>query len=313
MSQTLTAQTSSDRSLNGDRAMRMYRYDRVYQPLPHPDAIDEPAIRRFHEDGFIAVENVFTPAEVQSYLDAIHETILADDGTLGVTHYEPGVDGQSLPGPQRVPLVRKLFLFADKVPVLGAAAGHPRLFSIAQRLMGEQLVLSQDMALLKPPGGGVEKPWHQDTAYFAISPPTAVIGTWTALDEATLDNGCMHAIPGSHKLGPKPHYHDRDCQLPDDTVDLDRDVAIPLKPGGTMFFSGLLHHGTPPNRSQSRRQALQFHYRTVSSTNMRPEELIEAFQDGAGFAGCQGWKIKMKTRDIDDRADFPADKRAAGR
>ena len=285
-----------------DRATRMYRSDRVYTPIASPAAVDDAAVRRFQEDGFIAVENVYSPDEVKQYLAAIHETILKDDGCLGVVQYEARGDGQNLTPEQRVLGVRKLFKFIDKVPVLKAASQHPNLLAICRKLMNEDVTLSQDMALLKPPGGGAEKPWHQDTAYFTISPPTAVIGTWTALDAATLENGCMHAIPGSHKLGPQPHYHEIDCQLPDELVDVSRDIAVPLKPGGAMFFSGLLYHGTPPNYSQSRRQALQFHFRAASSTDLSKEAAVEMFSDEAGFAGCQGWSLGLKTRPMAERA-----------
>jgi phytanoyl-CoA hydroxylase len=65
-----------------------------------------------------------------------------------------------------------------------------------------------------------------------MEPLELILGTWTALDEATPENGCMHVIPGSHTLGPKPHYHERDCQLPDDVVESQRSIMVPLKPGG---------------------------------------------------------------------------------
>ncbi|HEV7298390.1 MAG TPA: phytanoyl-CoA dioxygenase family protein [Tepidisphaeraceae bacterium] len=285
-----------------DRARRLYSYTNVHQPIPHPDAIDAAAIRRFHEDGFIAVENVLTQDEVAEYLKVIHETILADDGSLDVVHYEPGVDGSKLSPAERVLAVRKLFKFVDKVPGLARAAAHPVLMGIGQRLMEAELILLQDMALLKPPGGGAEKPWHQDTAYFRIKPLDSVLGTWIALDAATLDNGCMHAIPGTHKLGPQAHYHDRDCQLPDDRIDVSKDVAIPLKPGGAMFFSGLLWHGTPPNHSQSRRQAMQYHYCTRAAAEMSRDEVFAMFRDRGGYAGCQGWALKTPSRPMSERA-----------
>ena len=52
-------------------------------------------------------------------------------------------------------------------------------------------------------GGGREKPWHQDKAFFEIDVTSPVVGVWIALDEATPDNGCMHVIPGSHLEGPR--------------------------------------------------------------------------------------------------------------
>jgi copper chaperone CopZ len=63
----------------------------------------------------------------------------------------------------------------------------------------------QDMALLKPPRLGREKPWHQDAAYFRGSDPHLMFGVWIALDPATRENGCMEVIPRSHLAGPAPH------------------------------------------------------------------------------------------------------------
>src|SRR6266571_1646266 len=127
------------------------------------------------------------------------------------------------------------------------AAANPRLMKLLDQLIEPDHRMVQDMALLKPPFHGSEKPWHQDTAYFDWTPLGGILGTWIALDEATVENGCMQVIPGSHLDGPAPHFHVRDCQIADQRVQVERAVAIPLKPGGILFFSGLLHHGTPPN------------------------------------------------------------------
>jgi phytanoyl-CoA hydroxylase len=290
----------------------MYRTHHIHTPLPSLDAVDDDAIDAFRRDGFIAVANAFDPAEVQGYRDAITAAVEADDdGKVArrVVHYEAGTDRPTmaaLPMPERELAVRKLFTFKDDLPDLVAAAYHPALRDTCERLLGEPVRLVQEMALLKPPGGGAEKPWHQDTAYFRLNNPEAVIGTWTALDDADPENGCMHVVPGSHRAGPKPHYHDRDCQLPDDTIEMDQIVAVPLKPGGAMFFSGLLHHGTPPNRSSRRRRALQFHY--LGESGMMTEDpaiLTSLFHDRRGYAGCQGWDdIRLAQRPIHLRADF---------
>ena len=141
---------------------------------------------------------------------------------------------------------------------------HAVLVAIVEKLIGSKAKMFQDMALLKPPRIGREKPWHQDMAYFPLSPPEWIVGTWTALDRATAENGCLHVIPGSHHAGPRPHYHDRDCQLRDEDVAVEKDVIIPLAPGGVLFFSGLIHHGTPPNNSAARRRSIQFHYASIN-------------------------------------------------
>ena len=108
--------------------------------------------------------------------------------------------------------------------------------------------MSQDMALIKPPLVGSEKPWHQDQAYFNIPQGQTVVGVWIALDEAVPENGCMYIIPGSHTEGPVIHFKRRDWQICDTTVAMTA-IAVPLKPGGALLFHCLLHHGTPPSRS----------------------------------------------------------------
>jgi hypothetical protein len=139
---------------------------------------------------------------------------------------------------------------------------------------------------------GAEKPWHQDTAYFDYTPLGGVIGVWIALDEATVENGCMQVIPGSHQDGPAKHYHVRDCQLEDGGVKIDRAVVVPLKPGGALFFSGLIHHGTPPNTSGDRRRALQFHYAAADCTRMTIRQHGELFDDNGAYAGCRDWDLE---------------------
>jgi phytanoyl-CoA hydroxylase len=140
-------------------------------------------------------------------------------------------------------------------------------------------------------------------AYFLLDPPDGVLGTWIALDEATAENGCMHVIPGSHREGPRPHYHDRDCQLPDEDVRVDRDVMIPLAPGGVLFFHSLLHHGTPPNHSASRRRALQFHFASVHCRKMDAAGHAELFADRLGAAGCVGHLTGKPDRPIAEKFD----------
>jgi ectoine hydroxylase-related dioxygenase (phytanoyl-CoA dioxygenase family) len=162
--------------------------------------------------------------------------------------------------------VRKFWRFSEHSDALAAPASDPALLDLVGTLVDGTPEMFQDMALTKPPGGGGEKPWHQDKAYFEVELDAPVVGVWIALDEATPENGCMHLIPGSHRDGPVPHFQRRDWQLCDTDVQTDEDVMAPLEPGSALVFDGLLHHGTPPNTSDSRRRALQFHYTAADAT-----------------------------------------------
>jgi phytanoyl-CoA hydroxylase len=181
---------------------------------------------------------------------------------------------------------RKVHKYIDHEPRLHAIAYHEKIAAIMEKLLGKAPKVVQDQAILKPPTGGAEKPWHQDMAYGNLAYDKPVVGIWIALDPAELDNGCMHVIPGSHRGGGVPHYAVRDWQLCDSGVAVETDVAVPLAPGGALLFSGLLHHGTPPNFSAKRRRALQIHYAAESAQKLSPEEYKRVFTNVMTNAEC---------------------------
>jgi phytanoyl-CoA hydroxylase len=167
---------------------------------------------------------------------------------------------------------------------------------IVEGLIGENAILFQEMALVKPPFVGSEKPWHQDNAYFSVAPLSSVVGVWIALDDAGVDNGCMHVIPGGHDIGPLQHFHGRDCEIIEGKLDTSKAVPVPIPAGGAMFFYGLLPHETPPNRSPHRRRALQFHYRAHDSQIVDQEAYNGIFVDARGVpASCKAASERLAT------------------
>lgn len=271
---------------------RLYRFDRTAAIVSGPAALTDEHLAAYRRDGFLAVEALLTPAEVESAKAALADLLyFRVPNAERLVQPEPAVkDAWAGFSPdEKADATRKLFRFIEFEPRLRALAlEHPTLQAILTRLLGEPPVLLQDMALLKPPHIGTEKPWHQDMAYFSWGPPEKIVGVWIALDPATAQNGCMHVLPGTHLEGTKPHFHVRDCQLADDAVEVERDVLVPLAPGGALFFSSLLHHGTPPNDSPHRRWALQYHYRATSASPVSRDEHARLFFNGDLYAGCLG-------------------------
>lgn len=159
-----------------------------------------------------------------------------------------------------------------------------RLYSVVESILGADPILFQEMSLVKPPFGGVEKPWHQDNAYFSVSPLSAIMGVWIALDDAEVENGCMHVIPGGHKDGALKHHHGADCEIDPALLAVERAIPVPVPAGGAMFFYGMLPHETPPNASPMRRRALQFHYRGANTTIIDEAAYDTLFIDRKGVA-----------------------------
>jgi phytanoyl-CoA hydroxylase len=271
----------------------MYRFDQLAKHrIPSPDQVTEETVKTYRELGYVAIDRVLTDEEVKEAIrnidDVIHGRIVGPKIQYvrgkGELKDRPEFESER----EREFAVRKLHKFVDHCPALHHICFHPKIMDVLEKVFGETPRFCEDQALLKPPSAdaGIEKPWHQDMAYGNFSYTKMVAGVWIALDEATLDNGCMHVIPRSHMNGPVPHYAVRDWQLCDTVVDVPKDEAVPLKPGGLMIFSGLLHHGTPPNLSDTRRRALQFHYAPESATKMSAEAYKIVFTNEMTKAEC---------------------------
>lgn len=252
-------------------------------------------VEQYQSQGYLAMDGLLTPQDVEqakvALADIAYRRVWNEKvGIQEEPYYRTGGSDQRIDDPEL--RIRKLWMFCQADARLAGLAASPRLRPLLDQLIGSDSRMIQDMALLKPPYHGAEKPWHQDTAYFDYTPLGGVIGVWIALDDATVENGCMQVIPGSHLDGPAKHYHVRDCQLADGGVQVDRAVVVPLKPGGALFFSGLIHHGTPPNTSGDRRRALQFHYAAANCTRMTIRQHGELFDDDGAYAGCRDWDLE---------------------
>jgi phytanoyl-CoA hydroxylase len=226
------------------------------------------------------VRNAFTASETADALQGLLDLIAGSRPDFAGIYFEAKARDllPSLSAEQRQDAVRKLWQFVDFDARLKALSHHPKLFTVIRTLLGDKVPqMFQDMALIKPPRLGREKPWHQDKAYFDYPLGTPVVGVWIALDEATVENGCMQLLPGRHKEGPIVHFERRDWQICDDQVLGTPSVAAPLKPGGLLLFDGLLPHGTPHNSSPKRRRALQYHYAPADTVKDATEERLRNF------------------------------------
>jgi len=263
----------------------MYRYDQLEQNyIPTLEDVTSQDLKRFWQQGYLAIENVLTEDEVNSSIQAIMDIIHGHVEGPHLQFVRP--KDQLKNNNERELAVRKLDRFVKFEPRLNAIAHHQGILNLLEKLFGDPPKLVQDQAILKPPTGGVEKPWHQDMAYGNLTYEKPVIGVWVALDQASLDNGCMHVIPRSHMDGPTPHYAVRDWQVCDTNVPVERDVAVPLEPGGILIFHGMLYHGTPPNFSPKRRRSVQYHYAASTSEKMSPKEYKRWFTNEMTNAEC---------------------------
>jgi len=267
---------------SAEHAPDLYKPDGVAERLHGLASIGAAELRSYKEDGFLAVEDAFTPEEVCAGSEGLDHLMRGGKPDFKGLMFENAVRERfaELTAAERFDAVRKLFEFVGHEARLNAMAAHAKLLAAVSKLMGgRQPQLFQDMALVKPARIGREKPWHQDNAYFNYAPGTPVIGVWIAIDEATQANGCMHVWRGGHLEGARLHFKRRDWQICDTDMFANRKtvLAVPLKPGGALFFSGLLPHGTPTNHSPLRRRAVQFHYAPADAVKVAEAERLKLF------------------------------------
>ena len=131
------------------------------------------------------------------------------------------------------------------------------------------------MYIFKQPKIGGEVTCHQDST-FLYTEPTDIAGLWFALEDATLENGCLWVIPGGHKLGLKSRWRrDADGGMKFDCFDSspwpeDRLVPLEVSKGSLIVLSGLLPHKSLANRSAKSRQAYTLH--VIGGDSRYPED-----------------------------------------
>ncbi len=152
----------------------------------------------------------------------------------------------------------------DLDPVFDGFSRKPELAAIAAGLGYTEPLLLQSMYIFKQPNIGGEVTCHQD-ATFLYTEPMSVTGFWFALEDATLENGCMWALPGGHKLGLKKRFVRADgggtkFETLDD-LPWPEFMLAPLEArrGALIILHGLLPHLSYANASDKSRHAYTLH------------------------------------------------------
>jgi phytanoyl-CoA hydroxylase len=182
--------------------------------------------------------------------------------------WEPDANPPRLRNAFRLHLYNDFFLeFAKSrkmTGILGELLGHPL------RLYGSQL-------FAKPARVGTVVPKHQDMPYWPFDPPE-LISAWVALDDTSMENGCVRFIAGSHKLGVLPHapsnVKGNSLSLVDHPgLDALPEHAIEVKRGSVVLHHALTVHRSEPNKSNRSRRGLVYVYMSPNVKLVHPERM----------------------------------------
>lgn len=152
----------------------------------------------------------------------------------------------------------------DLDPVFGAFSRTPKLAATTASLGFADPGIIQSMYIFKPPKIGGEVVCHQDST-FIYTEPESCIGFWFAIDDATVENGCMYFIPGAHKTPLKQrNYRQADGRFVIETLDetpwpVEQKVPAEAAAGTLVIFDGRAPHMSGANRSDKPRHAYTLH------------------------------------------------------
>jgi ectoine hydroxylase-related dioxygenase (phytanoyl-CoA dioxygenase family) len=222
----------------------------------------------YQRDGFVLVDNVFTNKEVQLMVEAIER-------------------GDRIAETQRVRLDAsgkgaKLAIWDDlQDDIWSAASIDPRIINQVRILLNEDAAFFHGKVMLKEARSGGAWEWHQDYGYWYnqgfIYPD--MMSAFVAIDPATIENGCLQVLKGSHRLGRLEHGK-TGSQTGVEPIRLKQVEAMlemvpcEMKAGSVLFFHSNLLHSSTANESDKHRRSFIMCYSAVSNPQIKPEGTV---------------------------------------
>lgn len=226
--------------------------------MPHEPTviISDDQIAFFHRNGYLAIEAITTPEELTVLRAAYDRIFAARAGREEGNQFDlAGTDEEG-----REAALPQILNPSKYAPELKDTLLRANARAIATQLLGPETKDMGEHAILKPASHGAATPWHQDEAYWGSNLDYCSLSVWVPLQEATLKNGCMQFIPGSHLWEVQPHHtinHDpriHGLEI-DEQPDQSTAAICPLPAGGATFHLSRTLHFTAPNLSDQPRRA----------------------------------------------------------
>jgi ectoine hydroxylase-related dioxygenase (phytanoyl-CoA dioxygenase family) len=229
-------------------------------------------VQSFLDQGYLVVTPNLEPSEIVALEQAFDATLarLRDEGRL--QNVQSGKDSDDA---AQVYQLRTAHLLHER---FDAFVRDPRILDIAESIVGPNIRLVHYQGLYKPPRSGGEVGWHQDDYYFRIThrKRDGMVSAWVALDDATLENGCLWYVPGGHQTL-LPHVQNWDPEVKKgfyfsipalDEELANRAIPVPIRKGQMVLHHGLMPHRSLKNASERPRRALAMHFFDASLPDM---------------------------------------------
>lgn len=257
-------------------------------------------LRRFHEQGFLALEDVipeavldFVASDLTDFIDRETAALVAE-GTLSSTYAdEPFERRLASITAENDELFKKLLFGHPALPSIFELTCTPQLLDIAESLCGPELIASSVYRIRpKVPlhSAGVV-PWHQDSGYFEPYCDSSLILTcWIPFVDATPENGCLQVVPRVHRNEVFHHVkaHDGYLVIDDRRLSEAEVVTVPLRRGGVLLLTNRTPHQSLPNLTDSVRWSVDLRYQSADLPTNAPILRLpeEPVYDDAAPAAC---------------------------
>ena len=240
-------------------------------------------ISSYRENGFLVIEEFLSRDELDIWRAAVEEAVsLRDDNRLPAGSYQISRKVED-----DVVFQQRINLWMDHDGVR-ALMLDGRLGKMAADLEGvDGIRIWHDQALIKLPWASATA-WHQDNPKWSFKSEHATT-IWVALDDVTIQNGCLFFMPGSHKrrLDDYPADGNNVKALFDAYPELGRMEPFPavMPAGGCSFHNGLMVHAAGVNMTPNPRRAftcayMPDHSRFIGEPNVLPERILDSIEVG---------------------------------
>ena len=246
------------------------------------DQLTSAQISFYRENGFLIIEDFLDKAELDIWRAAVDEAVSLRENSMmpyGSFQFERGSEGDSV-------FQQRINLWMDHDGVREIMLDG-RLGKMAADLAGvDGIRIWHDQALIKLPWASPTA-WHQDNTKWSFESEHS-ISIWVALDDVTIQNGCMFFMPSTHKrrLDDSP-THGHVGALFGAYPELGRMEPVPviMPAGGCSFHNGLVLHGANANMTPRPRRAftcayMPDHSRFNGEPNVLPERILNTIGVG---------------------------------
>lgn len=252
-------------TLTGNGHVKTGEMETVHR-IEVPKVATEEQVNSFVQSGYLILPNLISSVELQE--------LKTDTSFISRGGY-PNNSLQPLPADMSDAEVLQNILCIHQPhyvsPVMKKYVQHPQICGALSQITAAHLPhwdgsvkCMQSMLFVKPPNFQGQA-WHQDEIYIPTR-DRSLIGAWIAIDDATVENGCLFIIPASHRPGylypQHPHGNPDEFDFAPESYGFDESQEIPVevKAGTVVFFNGYLLHRSLKNRGTGYRRVLVNHY-----------------------------------------------------